>query len=244
MASIQCIACPVEEIGHWRELYRQEMNCQIVHDSFCARPGWVRAWQFFVDGVAVGYGSLVVAGPWQNAPTVYEMFVLPHFRCHAFTLFETLLSASQPVGIEVQSNDSLITVMLHAYAREIKTQSILFHDCRTTSLAVSSATIRRLENTEGFAEAGEWIAEVDGEIAAKGGVLFHYNRPYGDIYMEVAENFRRRGLGSYLVQELKRVAYQSGNVPAARCNPANLASRRTLQKAGFAPYANLLAGDL
>jgi hypothetical protein len=31
-------------------------------------------------------------------------------------------------------------------------------------------------------------------IRGQGGILDHYNRPYGDIYMEVAEPFRRRGL--------------------------------------------------
>src|SRR3546814_16045769 len=30
----------VEDILRWRDLYRQEMNCQIVHDSIHARPGW------------------------------------------------------------------------------------------------------------------------------------------------------------------------------------------------------------
>ena len=30
----------VAEILPWRELYRQEMNCQIVHDSLHGREGW------------------------------------------------------------------------------------------------------------------------------------------------------------------------------------------------------------
>jgi GNAT superfamily N-acetyltransferase len=62
--------------------------------------------------------------------------------------------------------------------------------------------------------------------------------------MEVAEPHRRRGFGSYLVQELKRVGYEMGKVPAARCNPTNLASRGTLQKAGLLPCARLLVGRL
>jgi len=86
--------------------------------------------------------------------------------------------------------------------------------------------------------------EVEGKVAATGGILFHYNRPYGDIYMDVAESFRRRGLGSFLVQELKRVCYEGGNIPAARCNPGNIASRRTLQKAGFVPCGNILNGSV
>jgi hypothetical protein len=39
--------------------------------------------------------------------------------------------------------------------------------------------------------------EVDGAVAGKGGILFHYNQPYGDMYMEVHEPFRRRGFGGY-----------------------------------------------
>jgi GNAT superfamily N-acetyltransferase len=62
--------------------------------------------------------------------------------------------------------------------------------------------------------------------------------------MEVAEPFRRRGLGSYLVQELKRVCYEAGKRPAARCNPTNEASRSTLQKAGFLPCGRLLTGKV
>jgi GNAT superfamily N-acetyltransferase len=89
-----------------------------------------------------------------------------------------------------------------------------------------------------------WVVTLNGAIAGAGGVLYHYNRPYGDIYMKIAEPFRRRGLGAYLVQELKAACRAGGSVPAARCNIANRASRRTLQKAGFVPCGNLIAGDL
>jgi hypothetical protein len=51
-------------------------------------------------------------------------------------------------------------------------------------------------------------------------------------------------LGSYLVQELKRVCYENGDVPAARCSPTNVASRATLQKAGFVPCGHILAGTI
>src|SRR6185503_8186047 len=98
-----------------------------------------------------------------------------------------------------------------------------------------------LEHRQG---GGEWLLELDGTVAAKGGILFHYNRPYGDIYMEVTESFRRRGLGSYLVQELKRECYELGAIPCARCNPTNIASRQTLQRAGFVPFAHILIGSI
>lgn len=75
-------------------------------------------------------------------------------------------------------------------------------------------------------------------------MLFHYNPPFGDIHMQIAEPFRRRGLGTFLAQELKRVCYDAGYVPAARCSPANVASVRTLQKAGFIPCGHILSGSL
>ena len=62
--------------------------------------------------------------------------------------------------------------------------------------------------------------------------------------MDVAEPYRGRGFGSYLVQELKRLAYELGSIPGARCNPTNIASRKTLQKAGFVPCANILSGTI
>ena len=49
----------------------------------------------------------------------------------------------------------------------------------------------------------KWLLQLDGDIAGTGGILYHYNRPYGDVFMEIAEPFRRRGLGAFLVQELK-----------------------------------------
>jgi RimJ/RimL family protein N-acetyltransferase len=33
-----------------------------------------------------------------------------------------------------------------------------------------------------------------------------------------------------------------GSVPAARCNPHNIASRKTLQKTGFVPCGHILTG--
>ncbi len=98
----------------------------------------------------------------------------------------------------VQTNDTILSVMLHARAQSIVSEKIIFEDKITTNHAPQGATLRRRD-----APDQDWGLEVDGAIAATGGILYHYNRPYGDLYMEVAEAFRLRGLGSYLVQELK-----------------------------------------
>lgn len=249
--NIQAIQSGAEAILPLRTRYREEANCQIVHDSIHRREGWTLSYLLELDGVAAGFGSIAISGPWKDRPTVFEFYVLPEHRLRAFDLFEAFLTASGARFFEVQSSDVLLMVMLHAYGRNIVSEKIVFHDKITTHLPANGALLRRVTPEEEIHAAierrgggGEWVLELDGAEVAKGGVLFHYNRPYGDIYMEVAEPFRGRGLGSYLVQELKHECYALGAVPGARCGPTNIASRKTLQRAGFVPFAHILDGDV
>lgn len=62
--------------------------------------------------------------------------------------------------------------------------------------------------------------------------------------MEVSEAHKRHGYGSYPVQEIKRICYETGKRAAARCDASNIASRATLQKAGFLPCGRLLVGEV
>lgn len=241
----------LEQILPWRDLYRHEMNCQIIHDSLHEREGWTQSYSLTLEGAAVGYGAIAIGGPWKGKPTAFEFYVLPQFRNRTLDLFEAFLKRSEAVSIETQSNDPLLTPMLHVFGRGLNVESILFADGMTTNLQGDGITVRR--STPGDAAAisqndldddGKWVVELDGNVVATGGILFHYNRPYGDIFMKVAESHRRRGIGSYLVQELKRIAYETGNIPAARCNRDNVASRKTLQKAGFVPCGNMLEANI
>ena len=239
------------EIEPLRDIYRQEMNCKFIHDSIHSRPGWTQEYLLMDGGATVGYGSIAVSGPWKDKPTVYEYYLLPRYRSRMFDCFCELLTSSGATTIETQSNDPLLTVMLHTFAQNVTSESILFDDKMTTSHSSPDAIFRRAgpDDVEQIGQQqldqeAKWLVAVQGTVAAAGDILFHYNRPYGDIYMKVAESFRRRGLGSYLVQELKSVCYESGSVPAARCNPKNVASRKTLQKAGFVPCGHILTGSV
>jgi GNAT superfamily N-acetyltransferase len=133
----------------------------------------------------------------------------------------------------------------------VTSEAILFHDKITTALAPHDAVFRRATPedaaqiaTQELEPEARWLVTVGGAVAGAGDILFHYNRPYGDIYMKIGESFRRRGLGAYLVQELKRACYEGGSIPAARCNPENIASRQTLQRAGFVPCGHRVKGTV
>ena len=239
------------EIESLRDAFRREMDGQIVHDSIHARPGWTLEYAITHGDRAIGYGSVAVAGPWRDRPTVYEFYLEPAFRLRAFELFDAFLDASNPQAFEVQTSDTLSTMMCLTRAQDIGTERIVFRDAETTMHAVTGATLRCVTPPDAIRTAieerqggGEWVVEIDGAVVARGGMLFHYNRPYSDIYMNVDEPFRRRGIGTYLVQELKRLCYELGAIPSARCSTTNEPSRRTLQRAGLVPFAHILFGSL
>jgi GNAT superfamily N-acetyltransferase len=248
---LSATAVPVRKILPWREHYRQEMNCQIIHDSLHAREGWTQSYQLNVGQEMVGYGAIAIAGPWKGTKTVFEFYAAPEHRARADDLFDVFRVTAAATAFEVQTNDTLLTEMVRPWIAGAACEKIVFHDKRTTTLPASGATLRRAAPDNAsrifphhLEPVGDWLLEKDNTIAATGGILFHYNRPYGDIYMEVAAPFRRRGLGSYLVQELKRICREGGSIPCARCSPANIASHNTILKAGFVQCAQILTGPL
>lgn len=241
---------PLQEISAMREAFRAEMNCQIVHDSIHHRRGWSLEFVLAEGDRTVGYASIAIDGPWRDRPTLYELYVTPERRSRTYALFGALLTATQPPAFEVQSSDVLTTTMALTFARDIATERVVFRDHSTTTMMVAGARLRCITPDADIHSAiaarqggGEWLLEVDGSVVGNGGILFHYNPPYGDVHVDINEGFRRRGFGCYLVQELKRLCHELGGIPAARCDPTNTASQRTLQRAGFLPFAHILAGS-
>jgi GNAT superfamily N-acetyltransferase len=240
---------PLEEVLPLRELYRREMNCQIIHDSLPGR-GFGDLFLIRADGRVAGYG-FVMGYRGEPKDMIREFYILPAHRGSALPMFRQLVATTRARRIETQTNDVLLTLMLYDCATGITSDRVLFHDALTTNLVVPGACFREVTEVDRekifehkVEGVGDWLIEHAGAIVATGGIARHYNPPYGDIYMEVDGPFRRRGHGSFLVQELKRACYEMGRAPAARCDASNVASRATLQKAGLLPCARMLSGHL
>lgn len=235
--NINVVKTGLTEILSLRQLYLQENNMQIRYDA-CHARGWTDSYLVTVDDTAVGYGSVKGKENLADRDTIFEFFIVPSFRKLSPPIFSAIMANSGAVFIECQSNDFLLSSMLYEFAQNIHAEDILFADHTVTDYFFSDVLFRRYKNDDIIFEhkgepEGEYVLEKDNEVIATGGFLLHYNMPFADLYMEVNEKHRRKGYGTYLIQELKKACYSKGRVPAARCGITNPASKNILQKAGL-----------
>lgn len=105
---------------------------------------------------------------------------------------------------------------------------------------------------EGIGMTGDWlIYYMTQRINESGIMLFRYYgeiigtgevRPsissdgYANIGMTVAANYRRRGLGSYILSSIRRITNERGYKAVCSTSNDNVASFNTITKSGFVCY--------
>jgi GNAT superfamily N-acetyltransferase len=171
------------------------------------------------------------------------------FKKKASELFRQLLAASMAEFIECQSNDLLLSSMLYEFSNAVSADVVLFEDHFATDYSLPGSMFRPRRADDQIFEhktepVGDYVVERSGEIVATGGFFLHYNKPFADLYMEVREDCRCRGIATFLLQEVKKECYLAGRVPAARCNLRNVASRAALTKAGLRICGFMLTGKV
>jgi len=246
--TLDVIKINLTEILHLRNLYLQENNFQIRYNSRHER-GLSDSYIVIYDEQKIGYGSVAGYENPKDRDTVFEFYIIPSFRNLSSAAFLKLLQASKSVFIECQSNDFLLTSMLYEYAQNINANTILLEEGSTTNIKLVNVLFRKRNESDVVFEhkaepVGNYVLELNNEVVATGGFFLHYNMPFADLYMEVREDCRRKGLGSYLIQELKKQCYLGGRVPAARTGMNNVASKATLIKAGLEIAGFLLLGEI
>jgi GNAT superfamily N-acetyltransferase len=243
----QAVKANLRDIQSLRALFLQETNFQVRYNA-CHERGWTDSYLLAIDGLEVGYGS-IKGQEIAARDTVFEFYVTPPFRKLASVVFVELLAASGAKYVECQSNDLLLSSMLYEFSGQIGATTMLFEDHAVTEHTMPGAVVRPRQDNDRIFEhkvepVGEYVLELAGEILATGGFLLHYNIPFADLYMEVKQDSRGRGCGSFILQEVKKACYLAGRVPAARCQIENKASRATLIKAGLRVCGFILVGHL
>ena len=243
---LAAVRADLARIRPLREMFLADAAFQVRYHAYHER-GWTDSYVLTLGDADIGYGS-VKGREIADRDTVFEFFVLPAFEHSATRLFGDLLAACGATHIEAQTNDALMAAMLFEFGRQIRADVMLFTACLRTHHVVPGAVFRtRRDGDAVFAHTtepvGNFVVERDGEIAGTGGFLLHYNEPFADVFMEVAEPHRRQGIGSFIVQEIVKQCYLHGRIPSARCHIGNVASRATLAKAGMRRCGFLLVAD-
>jgi GNAT superfamily N-acetyltransferase len=245
---IEVIKTTLKDILLFRNLFLQQSNFQIRYNALHER-GRTDSFLIRFETTPVGYGSVKGIELPSEGYTIFEFYIIPSFRYLSSSAFSELLNISLASFIECQSNDNLLTSMLYEFGQNINANVILFKDQISSSHFVDAISFRkRLDDDRIFEHKlepiGDYVLDRNGEIVATGGFLLHYNVPFADLYMEVREDCRQQGLGSFLLQEVKKQCYLIGRVPAARCDIENIASRAALLKSGLTIAGFLLLGTV
>jgi GNAT superfamily N-acetyltransferase len=248
MSTISVTKTSLNEILPLRDLFLQENNFQIRYNA-CHDRGWTDSYIVMLDYEKIGYGSIKGRENHVDRDTIFEFYVIPSIRHKSSIIFSELLSVSGAGFIECQSNDRLLTSLLYQFSRNINSDVILFEVDHSSDIFIDKIVFRKRNDADLVFDhksepIGDFVLEFNKEIVATGGFLLHYNKPFADLYMEVKEDYRRKGFGSFLIQELKKHCYISGRVPAARCNIDNAASKATLIKAGMRIAGFMLLGQV
>lgn len=240
----EVVKVALKEIQPFRIQFLQERNFQFTYDK-CHYYGWADTYLFLLDGVKAGYGSVWGKDKREERDSIFEFYMIEPFRKWADVFFQKFQAVSGAAFIECQSNDPLLVSMLYEYSRNIRAEAILFADSFQTHFELPGVFLQRKE-MDGNMRGDErpYVLVQDGEAVASGGMMLNYNLPYADLYYEVAQHHRRQGLGTFMVQELKKEAYAMGRVPAARCNIRNGVSKATLLKAGFGICGHRVNGKI
>lgn len=232
---------PLTEIQELRNLFLAETSFQFVYNK-CHGAGWADTYLFRMNGSPIGYGSVWGKTNRTDRDAVFEFYLLKPFRKLADKIFPKFIEVSEATFINCQSNDIFLTKILFERATNIQAEAILFEDCFQTELKIPNTFLRKNESQSD--DDPEYILEQNGQIVAHGGHVWNYNFPYIDIYYEVNEEHRQKGLGSLITQELKKEAYRMNRIPSARCNVKNIASKATLLKAGMRVCGHMLLGKM
>ncbi len=173
---------------------------------------------------------------------------------HGTAIFAQLIREGLMTSAVIATRDPVSIALCSEFQQRVWCQAYLFEDgWRTTAplAGYTDVTLRLAQLSEAahLAElCGDFLAAYEPYIAKQhlyvleagneflgiglaDPVLIH--PPYNCIGMFVHPDHRQRGVGAYLIQQLKERTYALGYLPIAGCGHGNVASRKTLERGGM-----------
>jgi GNAT superfamily N-acetyltransferase len=169
-------------------------------------------------------------------------------------IFRFLIDKDYIVAAESKTFDHLLMSLCLDFHKKAACSAYLFRDVNDTEHLSSGSgdicfRLARKEDINSISEiSGDFFYDLHEHIS-KEEVLIFYDKDeligagsckriwdsknYYDIGMVVAENHRKKGIGTFIISQLKEYCYNNGLVPVCGCWYYNHASKKTLEKAGF-----------
>lgn len=221
-------------------------NAIIPHTTF---------WEIQDQGQHAGYFCL------DSDNYLLRFHLQENYQQRAQEIFSWIISTYKIQRAIASTIEPLYFSLCLDFQKRMSLHSYLFRDHKRIALSsnLEKGTFRKAEkkdwddimlfyqaNTEG---PGDWIEgflhkRLDREelfvlydqqmlVATGECIPSQQQQPYADLGMVVARSYRGRGLGSFMLSQLKMYCYEMGWTPICSCDAHNYASKKAIEKAGF-----------
>lgn len=186
-----------------------------------------------------------------------QFFIAQEFSQFSVEAFESVIHEQQIKKAYVTTRDPIALSLCLTFQKHVALESLLFEhrfpsDISLKEFGDSQFRLARHSDAERIIDvSGNFYGDVESEIKSERlYVLSSLENLLGIGYMSTQycshhsanlgmytnASFRRRNVGSYILQKLVEECHDSGLLPIAACYHENNGSKRTLEKAGFTAY--------
>jgi len=197
---------------------------------------------------------------------ILQFYVKDKNRGNISMIFESVIAQNGIKKALCCSNDPIFYSLCEKKSTNTVTQVYMFHEDEIINnpmpfdgIVMDHPTINESDEImsyfTGIGMTGDWLVDYMTQRINKGElILFRYNggiigtgetRPsissedYSNIGMTVEKDYRRRGLGRYIISTIRKTTNERGYKAICSADKTNTASINTLTKSGFVHYHNI-----
>lgn len=226
------LTAPID--GYWEKV--------VIANSTC--------YEISYNNKDVGYFSV------NSHKTLVEFYIFKEYYMYSQEIFDYIIKSYMVEAAGVSTKQSEFLSLCLDFQKSVYVLSYLFNDAENKKYELDcyenlsfrlakKSDIQAINNKceprseeyyEELIENDQLFVLYEGDILLGIGefrISKTHHGQYGDIGMVVAEEHRRKGVGTYIIIQLKEHCYRNNLKPMASCDSKNFASMKTLIKAGF-----------
>ena len=255
MPDYQYVSCDHAEIRSLRELYIDSLAFPIeLYIEWRIKDGY--SFKIYLNTDLIGYFIL------DKENSLIEFYLLPLHQSKCCDIFNDISKNKELESVTVLSFDSMTLKCCLENNYPYKILGKLFRDYLTTQPEDVSRFTKRIVTTDDYAELlgyEDELYESEAELAymINNKIMHLYylrdklvgcgylikiieHKSWHDIGMWVHKPYRKQGIGTKIISDLKNHCLLNNFIPTCGCAADNIASQKTLEKNGFITKHHLL----